>query len=133
MKPKTRKLGETRAVYRVRTARTHAPKPRARVAPSVPWELRVAPTHAQLMEWHLWLNERADDLEEKYPGQFLAIWDKQVVASGNTRRQVYARADRARPRVIPLVTYIPLANEIAFAPSNFPIEWRVLADAEDNE
>ncbi|MBM3130199.1 MAG: hypothetical protein FJ009_16440 [Chloroflexi bacterium] len=138
--PKTR---ETRAAYRARTRKTiatrlpvvrsHAAKLQARQVVAVPWEERVAPTSEQLMEWHLWLNEHADDLEAKYSGKFLAIWDKQIIASGNTRRQVYSRADQARSQVIPLITYIPIADEIAFAPSNFPIEWSLFADGAPDE
>jgi hypothetical protein len=135
MKAKPRKTRETRAAYRVRTKRTIG-KPRARrararkVAATVPWEERIAPTDGQLMEWHLWLNEHSDELEEKYPGQYLAIWDKQVIASADTRRQVYSLADRMMPQVIPLVTYIPNVDEIAFVPSVFPVEWSQVADAE---
>jgi hypothetical protein len=137
MKAKPKKARETRVAYRVRTrkARLVKPraKPRARQPLAVPWAERIAPTDEQLMEWHLWLNEHADELEEKYPGQYLAIWDKRVIASANTRRQLYSLADRVMPQAIHLVTYIPHAHEIAFVPSIFPVEWSQLADAEHDE
>lgn len=140
MKQKPKKARETRAAYRVRTKRVTG-KPRARhvrararkVAAAVPWGQRIAPTDAQLMEWHLWLNEHSDELEEKYPGQYLAIWDKQVIASADTRRRLYVLADRVMPQVIHLVTYIPNVGEIAFVPSVFPIEWSQVADAGRDE
>ncbi len=140
MKAKPKKVRETRAAYRVRTKRMMG-KPIAQLArvrkshksrvTVVPWTERIAPTDEQLMEWHLWLNQHADELERKYSGQFLAIWDKQVIASADTRRQVYSLADRAMPQVIHLVTYIPHLHEIAFAPSNFPAEWSQIADADN--
>jgi hypothetical protein len=128
-KPKVvRKSRETRAAYRVRTTRARGVRPRAvrsraRQAIAVPWEKRVAPTDEQVREWDEWLNEHEPEFEEKYPGRYLAIWDGQVIAVASTRAQLYVLADQARPEVIPLVTYIPHAEDVFVIPSNFPAEW----------
>lgn len=124
---KTKKLRETRTAYRARTTRTRGAKPRAirsrRQVMAVPWEKRIAPTDSQLAEWGAWLDLRETEFEKKYPGQYLAVWGKRVIATAATRAQLYVLADKARPEVIPLVTYIPFAEDIFVVPSNFPVAW----------
>lgn len=92
-------------------------------AAPVPWEERIAPTDEQIREWDAWLNEHEPEFEEKYPGQYLAIWDKQVIAASTDHGETYRLADRARPAVIPLVTYVPRPQDVFVVPSNFPVEW----------
>lgn len=128
MKAKVRKARETRAAYRVRTKHIPA-KPvrlkRARKpgAPVVRWEERVAPTDEQLSVWSVWLDQHETEFEEKYPGHYLAVWDKQIIAMASSRKRLYTLADQARPNVIPLVTYIPRVEDVTVVPSNFPIDW----------
>ncbi len=126
---KTKKTRETRAAYRVKSkARNMAPrtrKPRARaVERVVPWEERLAPTDEQLDEWMAWLNEREPEFEQKYPGHYLAIWDKQIIAATRDSNLVYPLARQAMSNVVPLVTYVPRVEEMDFAFSPFPAEWR---------
>jgi len=127
---KQKQTRETRAAYRARTRRVTAYKARAKKsrpkkveAEFVPWAERIAPTDEQVKEWDAWLNEREPDFEIKYPGRFLAIWDKKIIATGSTRAQLYARVHQTQPKVIPLVTFIPSADEVIFIPSNFPVGW----------
>ncbi len=123
----TRKTRETRAAYRARTrkpiAKPRGARVRASLPVAVPWVERIAPTAAQVRDWDAWLNEHEPEFEEKYPGHYLAIWDCQVIAVACTRAQLYALADQARPEVIPLVTYVPRAEDMFVIPSNFPAEW----------
>lgn len=128
-----RKTRETRAAYRPRPrkpikpriARTHKG---ARLPAAVPWEKRIAPTDEQVRDWDAWLNEHEPEFEAKYPGCYLAIWDRQVIAVASTRAQLYALADQVRPEVIPLVTYVPRAEDMLVVPSNFPVGWAEEAD-----
>ena len=122
MKAKPRKTRETRAAYRVRTKRV-AGKPRARarkVAATVPWEQRIAPTDEQLMEWDAWLSAHEVEFEKKYPGNYLAIWDKRILAASTNGDEIYRLARQAAPSVIPLVTYIPRADEMPIVVTPFP-------------
>lgn len=125
----TRKVHETRVVYRARTRkpikRSVVRSSKSKVARSVvvPWEARVAPTDEQMRDWDAWLNEREAEFEEKYAGRYLAIWDRQVIAVAPTRAELYALADQVKPEVIPLVTYVPRAEDMRVLPSNFPIGW----------
>ncbi|MBI3741631.1 MAG: hypothetical protein HY257_07740 [Chloroflexi bacterium] len=89
----------------------------------VPWEERIAPTTEQLREWDTWLNKHEPEFEEKYPGHYLAIWDKGIIAATTDRNNVYRLARRARPEVIPLITYVPREQDMLIVPSNFPREW----------
>lgn len=128
-KNRTRRARETRVAYRVRTRKARLVKPRAvkphaRKAVVVPWEERIAPTDDQLREWDAWLNAHEAEFEKKYPGYYLAIWDEQIIAATRDRKAIYPLADRARPEIIPLVTYIPRPHEVFVVPSNFPVEWR---------
>jgi hypothetical protein len=117
MKPKPRKMGETRAVYRVRTTRTHTPRivrPRV-VKPAIPtinWETRQHATWQELEQWHSWLNDHESEFEEKYPGKYLAIWQNEIIAIGKTWGEAFDNAAIARPNVGPLITYIPLPEEM---------------------
>ena len=125
---KAKKMRETRTAYRARMSKTKVKtrvvRPRApKAIVSVPWKDRVAPTDEQLIEWSAWLNAHEAEFEEKYPGHYLAIWEKQIVAVAATRAQLYVLADQARPEVIPLVTYIPRAEDVFIVPSNFPAGW----------
>ena len=131
-KARARKARETRVAYRVRR-KPRAIKPRvvrplvrktaAHVSPSVPWEERVAQTDQQLMEWDAWLNEHEPEFEEKYPGHYLAIWDRQIIAKTERRAEIYPLAHQAMPHVIPLITYVPRPGEMDMVPSVFPVEW----------
>ncbi|MDE3089922.1 MAG: hypothetical protein KGJ80_11130 [Chloroflexota bacterium] len=128
MKAKAKKARETRAAYRVRTRKARLIKPRtvssrARKVTVVPWEKRIAPTDEQIREWDAWLNEHEPEFAEKYPGYYLAIWDKQVIAASTDNGETYRLADRVRPDVIPLVTYVPRPQDVFVVPSNFPVEW----------
>ncbi|MBI5302451.1 MAG: hypothetical protein HY868_09955 [Chloroflexi bacterium] len=128
MKAKPSKTRETRAAYRVRTKHAIKPRPaqprvRKSLAPVVAWAERIAPTDDQLREWDMWLNEHEPEFEEKYPGHYLAIWDKQIIAATTDRNSVYRLARRARPEVIPLITYVPREQDMLVVPSNFPVEW----------
>ncbi|MCX7839595.1 MAG: DUF5678 domain-containing protein [Anaerolineae bacterium] len=120
---------ETRVVYRARTRKpikrqvVRSSKSSATRSVAVPWEARIAPTAEQVRDWDAWLNEHEPEFEEKYPGRYLAIWDRQVIAIAPTRAELYALADRVKPEVIPLVTYVPRAEDIRILPSNFPIDW----------
>ncbi|MBI5650374.1 MAG: hypothetical protein HZC40_08010 [Chloroflexi bacterium] len=120
MKTKTRKTRETRAVYRVRTTRTHAPRvtrPRV-VKPAIPtinWEARQRATWQELAQWHRWLNDHEPEFEEKYPGKYLAIWESEIVAIGKTWGEAFDNAAIARPNVGPLIAYIPTEAEAIFA------------------
>ena len=125
MKAKSRKARETRAAYRVRTKRVTG-KPRARltrarkVAATVPWEQRIAPTDEPLMEWDAWLSAHEVEFEKKYPGNYLAIWDKRILAASTNGDEIYRLARQAAPSVIPLVTYIPRADEMPIVVTPFP-------------
>ncbi len=126
----TRKARETRAAYRVKSKARGAPlrarKPHAREMAErvVPWEERIAPTDEQLGEWMAWLNEHEPEFEQKYSGHYLAIWDKQIIAATRDSNLVYPLARQVMPNVVPLVTYVPRVEEMDFAFSPFPAEWR---------
>ncbi len=125
----SKKVRETRAAYRVRTKRTMG-KPRAQLARArkphkprvtgVPWTERIAPTDEQLMEWDAWLSAHEVEFEKKYPGNYLAIWDKRILAASTNGDEVYRLARQAAPSVIPLVTYIPRADEMPMVVTPFP-------------
>ncbi len=133
MRATSKKVRETRAAYRVRTKRTMG-KPSAQLARTrkphkprvtvVPWTERIAPTDEQLVEWDAWLSAHEAEFEDKYPGHYLAVWDKQIVAATTQRDQIYPLVHQARPEVIPLIAYIPRADEVYMIPSVFPAEWR---------
>ncbi len=96
-------------------------KPRAhKVAARVPWEQRIAPTDEQLMEWDAWLSAHEAEFEKKYPGNYLAIWDKRIIAASTNGDEVYRLAHQAAPSVIPLVTYIPRTDEMPMIVTPFP-------------
>lgn len=73
-------------------------------------ELREA-TMEELEQWRLWVSEHADELEEKYPGHYLAIWDKEVIAASKDGTEAYRKAEEIRPDVNPLIVYIPREEE----------------------
>lgn len=118
-------------IPRPRVVRSRVPKI-ASLPVAVPWERRIAPTDAQVRDWDAWLNEHEPEFEEKYPGRYLAIWDRQVIAVASTRAHLYALADQAKPEVIPLVTYVPRAEDMSIIPSNFPAEWIEEADVKQS-
>ena len=124
MKAKPKNVRETRAAYRIRAKRTAA-KPRTRKAhirkaAVVSWVERIAPSDKQLLEWDAWLSAREAEFEEKYPGNYLAIWDKRILAASTNGDEVYRLAREAAPSVIPLVTYIPRADEMPIVVTPFP-------------
>ena len=125
VKSQDKKTRETRVAYRAKR-KPQTAKSRARklvAAKVVPWEKRLAPTDGQIREWTDWLNQHEPEFEAKYPGHYLAIWDKEIIATTSNRDQIYSLADAARPEVIPLITYVPRANDMNFAFSPFPAEW----------
>ena len=128
MKAKRRQTRETRAAYRTRKRQGRTKPVSHTQVPVVPWEERIAPTDEQLEEWNMWLNDHEPEFEEKYPGQYLAIWDKKVISVASSRFELYAQVDRTQPKIIPLITFVPGPHEIFFAPSNFPVEWLKLDD-----
>jgi uncharacterized protein DUF5678 len=124
MKARRRQAREAWTSYRVRRKKVRAkPATRKGEVPRVPWGQRIAPTDEQLRDWDAWLNEHEPEFEEKYPGQFIAIWDKQVIVVAANRRKLYRLSHQTRPEVIPLVSYVPREQDINIAPSNFPAEW----------
>ena len=70
----------------------------------------VSPMTSEGMQFIL---ENEPELEEKYPGKYVAIWKKQVVAEGNSISEVYRITDEKNIRK-PLVTYIPKDGEENF-------------------
>jgi hypothetical protein len=130
MKARQKKTRETRAAYRVKTRQAKTQKPRLRKARAkqteeilVPWGQRIAPTDQQVKEWDKWLSEQEPEFEKKYPGHYLAIWDKQIIALTRESDQIYPLARKAMPKVIPLIWYVPRPEEMWTAPGNFPVEW----------
>ncbi|OGO40562.1 MAG: hypothetical protein A2Z03_03460 [Chloroflexi bacterium RBG_16_56_8] len=131
VKSQAKKTRETRVAYRAKRKSQagvpRTPKPRVRkqvaAAKSVPWEKRIAPTEEQIREWTDWLNQHEPEFEIKYPGHYLAIWDRRIIGASPSHGEVYRLAGHARPDVIPLITYVPRPNEIFAVPSNFPAEW----------
>jgi hypothetical protein len=124
----TKKTRETRVAYRARTTRARAVKPRvasvrAHTSAAGLWRERIAPSPEQLVDWTLWYNAHAAEFEAKYSGQYLAIWDKQVIATAPTRGEIYKLADQARPEVVAVITFIPRAD-MPFVLTPFPAEWR---------
>lgn len=122
---KAKRTRETRAAYRTRTAPARKSKSRAvQRRPSrtrvVPWAERIAPTNEQLLDWNAWLNEHEAEFEKKFPGHYLAIWDKQVVAASPDGDAIYRLARRAMPAVIPLVTFVPSAEDMPMVLTPFP-------------
>ena len=131
VKSQAKKTRETRVAYRAKrkpqAVAPHTPKPRVRkqvaAAKSVPWEKRIAPTDEQIREWTDWLNVHEPEFEAKYPGHYLAIWDRQIIGASKDHGEAYRLAGQASPDVIPLVTYVPQPDEMFIVPSNFPAEW----------
>ena len=70
-----------------------------------------SPTHEELMRWHEWLVEHEPEFETRYAGQYLAIWDKQVVTAGADEWAVIQEARRRLPDAVPLIVYIPTEKE----------------------
>jgi len=126
---KAKTVRETRVAYRARPVRPRArraARPRAArqiAQPVISVSARQAATWQQSLRWQGWLNEHAREFEEKNPGQYLAIWDEQIIATGNTWGEAYKAATATRPDVIPLVTYIPRAEDVPFLLTPFPVEW----------
>ena len=65
----------------------------------------------ELLRWHNWVSEHADELEEKYAGYYLAIWNEEIIGVGRDGGEAYRQAEKARPGVNPLIVYIPTEEE----------------------
>ena len=110
-KVKAKAVRESRVTYRVRKTQlvrkgTRAVSRRLAV-PLVQTDRRQSATWEQLARWHSWLNEHAAEFEAKYPEQYLAIWEEQVIGVGKDGSEARRRAAERMPQVIPLVTFIP--------------------------
>lgn len=121
MKAKQKQVRETRATYHVSRTKSGKAKSSARrgkvggADSAVPWEKRHERSWRELETWRLWLNDQEAELEKKYPGKYLAIWDKEIIAEGNSWGGAWDAAMIARPDIIPLVAYIPTEKESIFA------------------
>jgi len=60
----------------------------------------------------IFLMENKSDLEEEYPGRYVAVVKKKVVAVGRSVAEVYAALSNLKVKN-PLVTYIPKEGEEA--------------------
>jgi hypothetical protein len=60
----------------------------------------------------MFLMENKGDLEEEYPGRYVAIVKRKVVAVGRSVAEVYATLANLKVKN-PLVTYIPKEGEEA--------------------
>ncbi len=59
-----------------------------------------------------YLLENGPELEDRYPGKYVAIWKKEIVAEGRTVAEIYRITDEKNIKK-PLVTYIPKSGEEA--------------------
>ncbi|MBI5035029.1 MAG: hypothetical protein HZB51_31275 [Chloroflexi bacterium] len=86
----------------------------------MPWAKRAAPTDEQLIEWSAWLNEHETEFEKKFPGHYLAIWDKRIIAASPDGDVIYRLANRRMPAIIPMITYVPRAEDFPMVLTPFP-------------
>ncbi len=115
-----KKTRESRSAYRVKKSKPRTPKRRTLQSAIVPSIKRIAPTTEQLLDWNAWLSEHEAEFERKFPGHYMAIWDKQILAATPDGDAIYRLAHRAMPTVIPLVTFIPHVEDLPIVLTPFP-------------
>ncbi|MBI4788958.1 MAG: hypothetical protein HY782_18155 [Chloroflexi bacterium] len=131
-KSQAKKTREARVTYRAKrkpqAVRPRAPRPRIRkqtaAAKPLPWEKRIAPTDDQIRDWTEWLNQHEPEFEAKYPGHYLAIWDKRIIGASPNGDETYRLAREVRPEAMPLVIYIPRPEDLPAILTPFPSEMR---------
>lgn len=109
-------MREAHVKYHTHTQRTRVAKPRAGKLAQPIRPLPKGPSWQALEMWRRWKREHTQELERKFPGNYLAIWKKQVIATGRTWGEAYDNAITARPSAIPWVTYIPTPEEMSLVP-----------------
>jgi hypothetical protein len=118
-KSRTQKVRETRVAYRTRTKRAKSVKPRTAKVEQPLGQVPPGPSWQELQAWHAWKDEHEAEFVREYPGKYLAIWQKQVIAIGGTYGEAFDNAKRAKPDAVPLVTYVPTQEEMKLVPILF--------------
>ncbi len=59
----------------------------------------------------LWLTEHWQEIEQKYPGKYIAVVAREIVAVGNSMKQAYQIASQNYPIQSILVEYVPASRE----------------------
>lgn len=68
---------------------------------------------AKILQQHdQWLAENLDQIIEKYPGKIVAILDGEIVAVGDTYKEVYAPFQNQNREWMPLAIRVPYPDEI---------------------
>jgi hypothetical protein len=61
----------------------------------------------------LWIVEHFSELVTKYAGRYIAVVNEQLVAVGNTGKEVEGKAREIEPRKIPSVLRVPREEDMA--------------------
>lgn len=76
---------------------------------------------AELDAYDAWLAEHLDEMVRRHPGKVIAVYRGQVVAVGDSYREVLAAASAQGIRETPFTLRVPNADEVnAVFPSVFP-------------
>ncbi len=69
----------------------------------------------------LWIVEHFSELVTKYAGKYVAVVNETLVAVGDSRREVEAKAKEIDPKKIASVLRVPREEDMACLLSSFPI------------
>jgi GH35 family endo-1,4-beta-xylanase len=69
----------------------------------------------------LWIVEHFSELVTKYAGKYVAVVNEQLVAVGDSRRDVETKARTVEPDKIPSVLRVPREEDMVCLLSSLPI------------
>jgi len=69
----------------------------------------------------LWIVDHFSELVTKYAGKYVAVVNEQLVAVGDSRRDVETKARAVEPDKIPSVLRVPREEDMVCLLSNLPI------------